>query len=250
MKILPIGSSSSGNSTMIYNDDTHILIDCGVSMRSVIEKTGRREFDALLLSHEHSDHITGAGPIGRKTQVPIYIHEVVYEAKKDLFDGCVIKHMDETSVIQIGSFVIKPFSTKHDAKHPLGFVIEEPATGVILCYLTDTGNISKTMREATKNCNAFFLECDYDDQLILDYDGYDQLLKDRIMSNFGHLSNKQALEFIQTFNLDAIKAVVFGHISPRTNNPEKVLERVDEYEKLASVKDRIFIAPFENPLIL
>jgi phosphoribosyl 1,2-cyclic phosphodiesterase len=235
---------------MIYNDDTHILIDCGVAMRTVFEKTGRKEFDALFLSHEHGDHISGAGPLGRKTQVPIYVHETVFKAKETLFDDCVIKNIDETSIIQIGSFVIKPFSTKHDAKHPLGFVIEEPATGIALCYLTDTGNISKTMREATKNCNALFLECDYDDQLIIDFDGYDQMLKDRIMSNFGHLSNKQALEFIQTFNLDQVKAVVFGHISSRTNNPEKVMERVSEYEKLASFKDRIYIAPFEKPLIL
>ena len=250
MKLLPIGSSSSGNSTMIYNDDTHILIDCGVSMKAVLAKTGRKEFDALFISHEHGDHISGAGPLGRKTQVPIFINEIVYTAKQDLFDGCITRFIDETSSVTIGSFIITPFSTKHDAKHPLGFVVEEPATGTSLCYLTDTGNISKTMREATKNCNVFFLECDYDDQLILDYDGYDQLLKDRIMSNFGHLSNRQALEFIQTFNLDNIKAVIFGHISPRTNSPEKVMERVDEFEKLANVKEKIFIAPFEHPLDL
>lgn len=235
---------------MIYNDDTHIIIDAGVSMRSIFEKTGRKSFDALFISHEHSDHITGAGPLGRKTQVPIYMHEAVHNAKESQFDGCVIRHITEVSEIKIGSFIIKPFSTKHDALHPFGFIVEEPATGVVLCYLTDTGDITKSMREVTKNCNTFFLECDYDDQLILDYDGYDQMLKDRIMSPYGHLSNRQALEFIQSFDLATLKAVVFGHISPRTNNPEKVMERVSEFEKLASVKDKIFIAPFEQPLIL
>jgi phosphoribosyl 1,2-cyclic phosphodiesterase len=248
MKILPVGSSSSGNSTLVFNDNTHILIDCGISAKKILAKTGRNTFDALFLSHEHGDHVSGAGPVGRKTKVPIYLHEVVYKDEQEKLENCVVHFINEMSEIKIGDFTIKPFSTKHDAKYSLGFVVEEKGTGINLCYLTDTGSISKTMRERTKHCNAFFIECDYDDDMILTYDGYDQLLKDRIMSNFGHLSTAQAIEFIEGFDLDKIKAVIIGHISTRTNSPQKVLEHVQE--KLAAHKNKFFIAPFEQPLVL
>jgi phosphoribosyl 1,2-cyclic phosphodiesterase len=248
MKILPVGSSSSGNCTLIYNDNTRILIDCGISAKRVFEKTGHKEFSALFISHEHSDHIVGAGPVGRKTKVPIYIHEAVFKAKETDLNDCEIKYINETSVLQIKSLIVKPFSTKHDAKFALGFIIEEPATNTFLCYLTDTGSISKTMRERTKHCNAFFIECDYDDELLATYDGYDQLLKDRISSNFGHLSTSQALEFLSEFDLTKTKGIVIGHISPRTNSPEKVKEHF--MKKFATLENKFHIAPFDAPLEL
>jgi phosphoribosyl 1,2-cyclic phosphodiesterase len=248
MIILPVGSSSSGNCTFIYNADTYILIDCGISAKRVFEGTGRKDFNALFISHEHGDHITGAGPLGRKTKTPLYVHESVFKSKEEDLKKCEIKFIDETSVISIGSFIIKPFSTKHDANHALGFIIEEPASNISLCYLTDTGSISKTMRERTKDCNAFFIECDYDDELMEQYQEYDDLLKARIRSNFGHLSNTQALDFLSELDLTKIKKVVIGHISPRTNSPEKIKERIQE--KLASYADKFLIAPFLTPLEL
>jgi phosphoribosyl 1,2-cyclic phosphodiesterase len=246
MKILPVGSSSSGNSTLIYNDDTHILIDCGISAKKVFETTGRKEFDALFISHEHGDHISGAGPLGRKTKIPIYVHETVLKKKEEDFKNCEIRFMDEMSVITVGSFIIKPFSIKHDATHALGFVIEESTTDTALCYLVDTGSISKTMKERTKHCNAFFIECDYDDELMEQYDGYDELLKDRIRSNYGHLSTSQALNFLGELDLTKIRKIIIAHISPRTNSPEKIRERVQE--KLAAYADKFNVAPFLNPL--
>ena len=194
------------------------------------------------------DHLSGAGPLGRKTKVPIFVHETVFKAKESEFEGCTIKYMDETSTIPIGDFIIEPFSTKHDAKHPLGFIIKEPATNTSLCYMTDTGAISKTMRGRTKDCNAFYIEADYDDELLEAYQEYDQFLKDRIASNFGHLSNTQALEYLAEYNLDNIKQIIIGHISPRTNTPDKINEYIQE--KFAAYKDKFKIAPFDNPLQL
>lgn len=194
------------------------------------------------------DHLSGAGPLGRKTKVPIFVHETVFKAKESEFEGCTIKYMDETSTIPIGDFIIEPFSTKHDAKHPLGFIIKEPSTSTSLCYMTDTGAISKTMKGRTKDCNAFYIEADYDDKLLEEYQDYDQFLKDRIASNFGHLSNTQALEYLAEYNLDNIKQIIIGHISPRTNTPERIKECIQE--KFAAYVDKFKIAPFDNPLQL
>jgi phosphoribosyl 1,2-cyclic phosphodiesterase len=248
MKLLPVASSSAGNCTMIYDDDTHILIDCGVSTKKVLEITGRSTFDALFISHEHGDHMSSAGPLGRKTKVPIYVHPLIQEAKADKFKNCDLKDLNETMTITIGSFQITPFSTKHDAIHSMGFIVYEPSTGTKLCYLTDTGNISKTMRAQMIQCNAFFIEADYDDELIVEYDGYDQLLKDRITSDFGHLSTNQLIEFLSSLDFAQVKLVIVGHLSARTNSPEKIKERF--HEKLAAYESKILVAPFEGHIDL
>ncbi len=244
MNVLPVASSSSGNCTMIYNDDTHILIDCGVATKKVLEITGRDTFDALFISHDHGDHMSSAGPLGRKTKVPIYVHPAIQKAKEVQFKNCTLIDMDETKTFNIGSLVITPFSTKHDAIHSVGFIIDEPSTKTKLCYLTDTGNISKTMRAHMIECNAFFIEADYDDELILAYEEYDQLLKDRIMSDFGHLSTNQMIEFLSSLDLNAVKVIIVGHLSARTNSPEKLKERI--HEKLASFESKILVAPFTS----
>ena len=248
MKVLPIASSSSGNATLIFNDNTHILIDAGVAAKKILEASGRKSFDALFISHSHGDHISGAGPLGRKTKVPIYINEIEYKSKENEFTSCIIKYIDETSVITIGDFIVKPFSVKHDSKHPLGFVIEEPSTSTKLAYITDSGAISKTMRLATKECNAVYIEADYDVDLLEKYSEYDQFLKDRISSNFGHLSNEQALEYISTYDINILKAVIIGHISERTNTPEKIMEHVKA--KFPGYENKFKIAPFTCEIIV
>lgn len=246
MKLISIGSSSSGNATLIYNSDTAILIDCGIAAKKVMEKTGSRKVDALLISHEHSDHIKSAGPYGRKTQVPIFVNDTIVEEMRDDFKGCTLFSISDTSEVVIGSIRVKPFSTKHDAVHALGFVFEDKDTK--FCYLTDTGSISKTMREAIKDCQSYFIECDYDDDMMKEYDGYSQELKDRITSNFGHLSNAQALDLVEELGIDRIKVVVFGHLSSRTNSPEKLRERIKA--KFPKDEQKCIIAPFDGELEL
>lgn len=226
MKLLSIGSSSSGNSTLLYNDDTSILIDCGVPVKRVLEKTGKKKFDGLFITHEHGDHVSGAGPLGRKTKTPIYINNRLVESRKSDFKNCDLHDLDGTMSISVGSMTVKPFTTKHDSKYSLGFTIADEKSK--LFYLVDSGSISKLMSESAKDCTSFFIECDYDEELMAKYDGYDQLLKDRITSNFGHLSTQQSLEFVSTLDLEKIKVIIFGHLSERTNNPEKVKERIKE----------------------
>jgi phosphoribosyl 1,2-cyclic phosphodiesterase len=249
MNLLSIGSSSSGNCYWVYDDETHILIDAGIAAKKVMEKTGRKSFDALFISHEHSDHISGAGPLGRKLKIPIYINKVLLNDRlqHELRD-CELRDLNDTSVITVGKFTVRTFSTKHDARFSLGFVVEEKDSDTRLAYITDTGSISKTMREATKNCNVIVLECDYDDALLEAYDEYDQALKERIASNFGHLSNAQAMDFLTNFDMSTLKKIIIAHMSPRTNSIEKVNEHI--MEKFANHSDKFLIAPFDKPIVL
>jgi phosphoribosyl 1,2-cyclic phosphodiesterase len=112
MYVLPVASSSGGNSTYIYTEDAHILIDAGIPMKKIFEATNRKEFDALIISHEHSDHISSAGAIGRKTGCPIYIHEWSYKHKEHMFEKCKIEDLAPGKVLRFGQIEINTFFYK------------------------------------------------------------------------------------------------------------------------------------------
>lgn len=246
MKILTVGSSSSGNSTLIFNETAAILIDCGIAVKTVLAKTQRKTFDAVLITHEHGDHIKSAGAFGRKTGAPLYISKYAVEKMGEKLKKCTLFDITDTSELQFGNMKISCFSTKHDAAHSLGFVIEEPGTK--FCYLTDTGSISKAMFEKIKGCDSFFIECDYDEELIKAYPDYSQELKDRITSNYGHLSNQQGLELVDKLGIDTKRKVIFGHLSQNTNTPETLKKHIKD--KFPTYVDKFIIAPFENELSL
>ena len=246
LQIISIGSSSAGNSTLIFNDTAAILLDSGVPVKQVIEKTGRKKFTALLISHEHSDHIKTAGALARKTKTPLYVSKLAVQKwsikhPKD-FDDCTLHDITDTSVLQFGNITVKGFSTKHDAAHALGFVFQEPGTK--FCYLTDTGSISKTMYGNIKDCDSYFIECDYDDDMIKEYEGYGQDLKDRITSNFGHLSTQQALDLVQSLDVARPRKFIIGHLSQRTNSVEKIREHIKT--RFPAHTDKFIVAPFDG----
>jgi len=138
------------------------------------------------------------------------------------------------------------FSTKHDAAHSLGFIVEEPGTK--FCYLTDTGSISKVMFEKIKDCDSYFIECDYDEEMMKSYPDYSQDLKDRITSNYGHLSTQQALELIDKLGIDSKRLFIIGHLSVRTNSPDMVKKRIQA--KFPNHVTKFKIAPFQEDLTL
>jgi phosphoribosyl 1,2-cyclic phosphodiesterase len=246
MILRTIASSSDGNATYVFNEDTHIIIDSGVSVKSILEKTKRTQFDAILISHEHSDHIKSAGPLGRKTKAPIYFHKDCLAGREIKFKKCDMRDLDPTQVYNIGSIQVTPFSTKHDAAYSVGFILEDKDTK--FCYLTDTGSISKLMLKQITGCKSYFLECDYDEKLMDAYPGYDDYLKSRITSNFGHLSNQQCMELLGTFDLSTVKTIVFGHLSQNTNSPETLNKLIEQ--TFPNDKSKFYIAPLDSDVEL
>ena len=251
MKINSLYSSSSGNACRIYNDDTSILIDCGVSGKKVFAE-GDFPIDAIFISHEHGDHVAGAGVLCRKLDIPVYIHENSYEPIKDkIFKNCEdnIRFMKGGDRLELGDFSIKAFTSRHDSQNGgLGFVVKEVSTGKTFGYLTDTGSITKMMAEEMKGCDAYFLEADYDTKMLYEYENYDTILKERIDSPVGHLSNDQVMEFIESFiDLSTTQWIMFGHLSHRTNTPELV--KTAFVDKFSNYKN-IYIAPHNELEIL
>lgn len=242
MKIKFLYSSSSGNSTIIETADTCIMIDCGVSYKKVKESYGGDPpLTAILATHEHSDHVTGMGITARKVGCPIYISQKCFEKKQHLFEDCVINYLEGGDTVEVGDFSIFAFSTRHDSENSLGFVITEKATGKKYGHLTDSGSISKLIKETLVGVNCMFLEADYSEKALETYDGYDPTLKDRIASPWGHLSNEQTMEYIQN-NVDFGKMewIAIGHLSHNTNSPEMVKTAM-EYKLPKGNWDKIHI---------
>ena len=230
MKIKSLFSSSDGNSCLVATDEESILIDAGASWKQIQNVTNNNQLInklvAVFISHEHGDHVSGAGIVGRKTGATIYIPQASYEKRAQLFNKTKLVFINGGDEIPLESLSIKAFSTRHDSVESLGFTVTEVHTGAKFAYLTDTGSISKLIRENLHDCDALLIEADYDPQMLEDYDEYDPLLKDRIRSPFGHLGTDQAIAFVSTLDLDKIQWIMFGHISQQTNSIDKIKSHI------------------------
>lgn len=237
MKIFPFRSSSEGNSTLITSGKTNILIDCGTSYKQIKEVTGMEAFDACLVTHEHTDHARSANLLWKKGTT-IYAHAQSVKAKPEFFPSN-FKELVAGHDFVIGSLSVFPFSLLHDVKKCLGFIISDKR--ISYGHLADTGNFTRMIVNFLKKCDVVFLECDYDPQGLKDCLDYDDFLKERIASDFGHLGNDQVHEFLKEHG-KKFKRVILGHLSPRTNSPELVKTA------MADVRDDILIAPLDKPL--
>lgn len=245
MKILTLAASSSGNSTFIQSHDgkASILIDAGITLKEINKKVGQYKIDATFLTHDHSDHIKSIGPLGRKRKkMPIYMHEWIFNKHQSKFKNCKIEFMNPGDTVTINNTLeIKNFSTKHDATYTYGFIIKDLSVNKTLCYLTDTGTITGLMRAHMKDADVYFIEADYDEELLRDYEEYDDFLKERISSDYGHLGNRQTLDALEAMGIDKASHIIFTHLSVRTNTPEKVLELA--IQRFPNYSGKMLVAP-------
>jgi len=222
MKINILASSSEGNCTHVSTDGASILIDAGISAKKIFELSGETKFDAVFISHEHGDHVKGLGPFGRKTGTEIFMHELIYKKLSDKLNKCNITLWEPGQEIDVNGLKVNNFSTRHDSIYSYGFTVDDGTKK--LGYLTDTGSWTKLMANHLKGCDGYVIEADYDIGLMESYEGYDEYLKERIRSNWGHLSNDQTMNMIRYLGIEKPEFIVFAHLSPRTNKPDLVLE--------------------------
>jgi len=254
MIIHPLASSSSGNACLIKSGETKILIDAGISYKQLCILSKETLIpDAIFVTHEHGDHINGVGITARKTQCKIYIPKDSYHAKQHLFSGIPSSDLyfinGGQSYIVNDELKIFVFSTRHDSKASVGYVVEELKTGYKLGYLTDTGFITTTIKKALRNCDIYFLEADYDEEELEKTSEYDDYLKERIKSTFGHLSNQTTIEYLNTeVDLDKVRNIILGHLSGTTNSRELLTSQINE--EFPNYMEKFIIAPTKDKIIL
>jgi phosphoribosyl 1,2-cyclic phosphodiesterase len=227
MQVFPIASSSDGNCTIVRSNGTSVLIDCGISLRTITDIFGRdnlKSIAALFVTHEHSDHVKGIPVLARRLpDLPVYVHEKSFRARRALFAGANVQNLDPSRRIDIGSFEVTAFATHHDSKSSHGFFIFDRYSGLNLCYIPDTGHICPVIKGHAKAADILFIECDYDEKMLADYPHYPDELKERISGPHGHLSNRNALDLVEEIGIDRFQKIILTHLSPRTNSPEVLM---------------------------
>ncbi|MGM0568719.1 MAG: MBL fold metallo-hydrolase [Elusimicrobiota bacterium] len=222
LKIIPLQSSSKGNSIYVESGKTAILFDAGISASKITKRLSRRginpaKIKALFLSHEHSDHIIGAGPVHRKYGFPLYATRAAYRAsEKKLKSIDRIHFIRPTVPIHIDELTIHPIRTPHDCCEGVCFVIQTQTR--LFGILTDIGKPDNTIARALSKLDAAIFESNYDRKMLFS-GNYPSFLKKRISSGNGHLSNAQASQMIARHG-KKLKWVCLAHISPENNSPE------------------------------
>ncbi len=227
MRFSVLASGSSGNACYVETDHTRIIIDAGLSGRELTRRLEHLEvdptaIDGLVITHEHSDHIKGAGPLSRRFDIPVYINgPTLYKGLKILGNISRPVRLQTGQSINIHDLVIETFTKCHDAADPMGLVLA--SNGQRLGIVTDLGRSTPVVVDRIKDCRALILEFNHDESMLA-RGPYPLELKRRIKGPDGHLSNLQAARLLENIAHDDLNVVVLAHISDKNNAPEKALE--------------------------
>ena len=217
---LSLVSGSSGNCSLISDGKTHLLIDCGLSMKKLSDALAKvdlspSDISAVLVTHEHSDHIRGAGAVSRKYNIPVYATLKTHEATDSGFIPNV-RYVNPDVDFEIGTIGVKPFSIPHDAADPVGYNLFFGAKKLSLA--TDIGKMNDYVMEHLKGSIAVLLESNHDTEMLMK-GRYPMYLKRRIAGAFGHLSNDEASETVLRLINCGTKHIMLGHLSNENNTP-------------------------------
>ena len=225
-----LGSGSGGNCAYIETPRAKILIDAGFSGKQIairLAGIGRRidDIDAVILTHEHSDHTAGLNMLCNRSQRPLYCNRLTAEAiQQDLpkFKNWRIFPTGDT--FEIGDLTISSFSIPHDASDPVGFVILHE--GVKIGFLTDLGHCTKMVLERMRAVNILLLETNHDLRMLQDHPSRPWALKQRIASRHGHLSNVAAARAAGDIVSNELRHVYLAHMSQECNRPQLAFDAV------------------------
>jgi len=221
MKIIVLGSGSKGNCTMYQTPTTTFFIDCGFSHRDIrtrlaLKQIELEQLDAIVITHEHIDHVSGIPSIYKYHQPLLYISTKTYQSL-----ATYIKQAIPTSCLKlfegefhIGDVFIKPFELSHDASHPLGYHMMHQNKCVV--HSADTGYVPRRLFEQLQGADVYVFESNYDPELLLDTDR-PFTLKQRIIGNNGHLSNEQSALVLRELIRENTHTIIFIHLSQEAN---------------------------------
>jgi phosphoribosyl 1,2-cyclic phosphodiesterase len=224
--ITSLNSGSNGNCYYVGNNNEAVLVDAGISCRETEKRMQRLglsmdKVKAIFISHEHSDHIKGVSVLSSKFKLPVYITNETLKQSRLYLPFNLIKTFSAYEKIQIGELTVKAFPKLHDASDPYSFTVS--GNGIKVGVLTDIGSACEHVINNFKNCHAAFLEANYDEEM-LEKGNYPYYLKERIASNKGHLSNKQALEIFIQHKPGFMSHLILSHLSKDNNCPQLVKE--------------------------
>jgi len=221
VRVCLLASGSRGNSTLIEVDGCRLLIDAGLSgieteRRLATVGVSGNDLDAILVTHEHRDHIGGIGPLARRYDLPVYIDRHTHAALPQLGKIGALQYFTAGATFSLQNLLISPFSTTHDAVNPVGFTIESNEGKI--GFATDLGMSTRLVADQLRDCRVLILEANHDEQMLQD-GSYPWSVKQRIRSRHGHLSNAESCSLLQEVCWSGLDVLFLAHLSEENNCP-------------------------------
>ena len=222
MRFRSLGSGSRGNATLLDAGGTRLLIDCGFSLREFERRIAEagwrpRQLDAILLTHEHADHVRGVGAVARRYGIPVWSTAGTW---RGAVAGAVPRlHLFTAhgNGFRIGSVHVQPYAVPHDAREPVQYVFGDG--GRRLGILTDAGSLTPHIVDSLRGLDALVLECNHDPAMLAS-GPYPPALRARVGGRLGHLSNRQAAALLGRLDHASLSRVAVAHVSEKNNRPD------------------------------
>ncbi len=250
VKVCSLASGSKGNSLFVACNNSAILVDAGLSGVEVERRltsvdVSPQSLTGIIITHEHSDHVKGAGVLSRRYDIPVYITQKTYHACKGLGKINDLRFFECGLPFQIDGITISPFSISHDAKDPVGLTLE--FKNIKVGVATDLGIVTHLVKEHLKDSDVLYLESNHDPRMLMNGD-YPWHLKQRIKGRTGHLSNFEASELVSELLTHRLKHVILAHLSEENNCPDIAARQMSR--SLNGSKVTLHVACPDKPGIL
>ncbi|MGH9430200.1 MAG: MBL fold metallo-hydrolase [Terriglobia bacterium] len=233
VRVCVLGSGSKGNSTWVATETTRLLVDTGFSKRETLGRLAAvgecvETCNALLISHEHSDHVNGLRKLTLDLKAPVYINRATRDAIEWGAEVKAVEWITAGVKFTVGDIEVTPFTVPHDAADPVAFTLE--SQGIKIAIVTDLGYIPELVRQHVRGCHCLVFESNHDLEM-LKVGPYPWAIKQRVLSRQGHLSNLATAEFLGVDYDGAAQVLVLAHLSETNNHPE--IARITAEQALA-----------------
>lgn len=244
MRLCSIASGSSGNCIYVGSENTHVMIDVGVSAKRI--ETGLQmigvspeSLAGILITHEHSDHIQGLGVMARRYHIPIFgtvetLNAILRQSNVGRIEENLLNYIKPDQAFGLGDLLIEPYSISHDASNPVCYTFQNDGKKVGMA--TDLGNFTPYTIDKLRNSELLYMEANHDVNMLM-VGGYPYYLKQRILGDRGHLSNDLSAKLICELLSDKLQHIVLGHLSKENNYAELAYETI-RYEVELNIKDK------------
>ena len=222
MRFASLGSGSEGNALVVHVGETVVMMDCGFGLAATETRLARlglapEAIKAILVTHEHSDHIGGVARFARKYELPVWLtHGTAKVFNQGSLPNSLINFVDPHAAFSVGDIAVTPYFVPHDAYEPVQYVFSDGSAR--LGVLTDTGSITSHIENTLSACDALVLECNHDLDMLMS-GPYPASLKQRVSGKFGHLDNRSSAALLTAIDCSRLKHILAAHLSRQNNLP-------------------------------
>jgi len=250
IRVAVLGSGSSGNCTFLATNRAKILVDAGFSLREITRRLaviGERpeSIQAVLITHEHSDHISGLGRLAKQLRIPVYISALTRAGLPPKTELPAVETIEPGKRYQIEDLTVEPFTIPHDAVDPVAFRFT--AEGLRVAVATDLGYLPENVKDYLRGCHCMVVESNHDLEMLKN-GPYPWYVKQRVMARTGHLSNTALGEFLRQEFDGETQVMVLAHLSEQNNHPQIArLEAATALEQRAASQLKLVVSSQTEP---